>query len=73
MSINADEMITQIEQAITKLLNGDAVVSLTTTNPDGQRESAEYSIASMGELLTLKDRYESLNSRVNYVEMEIVP
>ena len=72
MSINT-QMLQQIEEAITKLLNGDQAVSIATTDSDGTVNRVEYSVANMKDLLNLKAHYEGEISTMNIVEMEVVP
>lgn len=73
MSIN-DQTLLKIDDAITRLLDGEQLVSLTITDPDGQVNKTEYTPTTIKDLLTLKRHYESINtSTMNTYEVEIKP
>jgi hypothetical protein len=76
--VNAPTAITQrldaIEDAITRLLNGESVVSIASTLPDGSVERVEYSAANLNELIALKDHYVNQQPRhtLRFIEVELV-
>lgn len=76
--VNAPTAITQrldaIEDAITRLLNGESVVSIASTLPDGSVERVEYSAANLNELIALKEHYVNQQPRhtLRFIEVELV-
>lgn len=68
------QRLNAIEDAITRLLNGESVVSIASTLPDGSVERVEYSHANLNELITLKDHYVNQQPRpsVRFIAVELV-
>lgn len=68
-----DDMLMQIDDAISRLVNGEQTVSVDFTEPDGSRHKVEYSPANVTDLLKLKQHYNLDSGSFNVIDMEIVP